>query len=153
MAPASYGAALRVLAATLALAATGCAGERPTLPSSVTVGSGAATIRPVEPAAAGAAPHIVAARFSSLDVALGERWTGDIVTSTDAIAVDLRTNLFDIVARRVARGRFHFDVRVYDLPAFLVRPYALHVVARAASGRETTLMVPFRIAGRDLSKG
>jgi len=141
---------VRTLVASFALLAAGCVGERPPLPASVTVGTGFAAPRPVENTS-GAAPQIVAARFSSLDVPLGAPWSGDIVTSTDATAVDLRTNLFDIVARRIAAGRFHFDVRVYDLPAFLVRPYALHVVARAAGGRETTLMVPFRIAGRDLS--
>ncbi len=75
-------------------------------------------------------------------------WSGDIVASTNARSVVLHTNLFDIVAKRVAAGRFHFDVRVYDLPAFLVRPYTLHVVVRSDAGRETTILVPFRVGGR-----
>ncbi len=79
---------------------------------------------------------------------LGDLWSGDIVASTNAASVILHTNLFDIAAKRVAVGRFHFDVRVYDLPAFLVRPYALHVVARSVTGRESTMLVPFRIGGR-----
>lgn len=60
----------------------------------------------------------------------------------------MKTNLFDFDMPRSAPGRFHFAIHMLDLPAFLVRPYALHVVAHDAAGRETTVLVPFRIHGR-----
>jgi hypothetical protein len=150
-AAASYGRRALAVATlgTIASLASGCSGEKPPLPPNVVVASHVPATWPT-PQARGQSddPTIVAARFSSLDVPLGDRWSGDIVASTNARSVVLHTNLFDIAAKRVAAGRFHFDVRVYDLPAFLVRPYALHMVARNAAGRETTLLVPFRIGGR-----
>ena len=150
-AAASYGRRAVSLATILALAtlAVGCSGEKPPLPPSVVVTSRVPTTWPTPQARAQSDdPTIVAARFSSLDVPLGDLWSGDIVASTNAATVVLHTNLFDIAAKRVAAGRFHYEVRVYDLPAFLVRPYALHVIARTVSGREAIMLVPFRIGGR-----
>lgn len=150
-AAASYGRralALATLGATASLA-SGCSGEKQPLPPNVIVASHVPAIWPTpQPRGRSDDPTIVAARFSSLDVPLGNLWSGDIVASTNARSVVLHTNLFDIAAKRVAAGRFHFDVRVYDLPAFLVRPYTLHVVVRSDAGRETTMLVPFRVGGR-----
>lgn len=138
-----------MLVATCALVLVACSGERPDVPSNVVVAdrvpSGFATPRAT---ASDVEPAIVAARFSTLDVALGELWHGEVVTSTNVRNVALRTNLFDVAASRVAPGRFRFLVRVYDLPSFLVRPYVLHLVASTAAGGEASLAVPFRIAGR-----
>lgn len=135
--------------ASIATFVAGCSGEKPPMPPSVVVASRVPATWPTPQARArNEDPTIVAARFSSLDIPLGDMWSGDVITSTNTQGVVLHTNLFDIAAKRVAVGRFHFDVRVYDLPAFLVRPYALHVVARSDAGRETTMLVPFRIGGR-----
>jgi hypothetical protein len=103
------------------------------------------------PAKPAADPTIVGARFSSLDVELGSDWDGDIVTSANVVTVTLHTNLFDIAATRTAPGRFHFLEHVIDDPAFIVRPYALEVVARDERGIATKLIVPFRLRGHGVS--
>ena len=91
------------------------------------------------------------ARFSSLDIELGQDWDGDIVTSTSVSRVVLHTTLFDIAANRTAPGRFHFLQHVIDDPAFIVRPYLLNIIATDADGRTTTLTVPFRMRGHGVS--
>ncbi len=137
------------VAAVALLGLAGCGGDPPGVPANVTLAAPRAAALPTPPARTLAdTAQIVAARFSALDVPLGTTWRGDVVVSTNVSHVALRTNLFDVAARRVAAGRFRFAVRVYDLPAFLVRPYALKIVASTAAGRETTLVVPFRIVGR-----
>lgn len=99
----------------------------------------------------GTDPTIVGARFSSLDVELGQDWDGDIVTSRDVAGVDLHTNLFDIAASRTSPGHFHFLQHVIDDPAFIVRPYALEVIAKTGDGRASKLIVPFRLRGHGVS--
>lgn len=91
------------------------------------------------------------ARFSSLDIELGQDWDGDIVTSRGVAHVVLHTTLFDIAANRTAPGRFHFLQHVIDDPAFIVRPYLLNIIATDAKGRTTTLAVPFRMRGHGVS--
>ena len=97
---------------------------------------------------AGADPTIVGARFSSLDVAIGKDWDGDVVTSRDVTKVVLHTNLFDIGTIRTSPGRFHFVQHIIDDPAFIVRAYPLEVTATGAGGRTTKIAVPFRLRGR-----
>jgi len=101
----------------------------------------------------GADPSIVGARFSSLDVELGQDWDGDVVTSTGVATVVLHTNLFDIAATQTAPGRFHFLEHVIDDPAFIVRPYAVDIIATDAAGRTAKLIVPFRLRGHGVAAG
>jgi hypothetical protein len=96
-------------------------------------------------------PTIVGARFSSLDVELGQDWDGDVVTSRDVASVDLHTNLFDIALARTAPGRFHFLQHVIDDPAFIVRPYALEIIAKRERGDFVKLVVPFRLRGHGVA--
>ena len=94
----------------------------------------------------GAEPRIIGARFSSVDIELGQDWDGDIVT-TGVAKVVLHTNLFDIGTTQTAPGRFHFLQHVIDDPAFIVRPYSLEVTAFGADGKVAKLLVPFRLRG------
>lgn len=147
---ASYAGLVSLVAfATVASALAGCSEERPRKPDAVFVGAGFPRNwpQPKRSTLAGE-PQIQAMRFSTLDIALGSQWTGDAIASPDTTSVHVRTNLFDFTMPQIAPGRFHFAIQMLDLPAFLVRPYALHVVAIDATGRESTLLVPFRIHGR-----
>jgi hypothetical protein len=127
------------------LAACGFAPAR--VPSNAVIAASVPHAWEAVPPQAGANPTLVGVRFSSLDVELGDTWDGDIVTSTDVTGVVLHTTLFDIVARRTAPGRFRFVQYVIDDPAFIVRPYALDIIATGASGRSASLIVPFRLRG------
>lgn len=141
--------AFAVTFATIAIALVGCSEERPERPKVVSVGERLPPNWPLPQRARPApGPQIEALRFSSLDVALGSRWDGDAVVSLDTTSVHVKTNLFDFSMPQTSPGRFHFAVDLLDVPAFLVRPYALHVIARNRGGAEATLLVPFRIHGR-----
>ena len=90
-------------------------------------------------------------RFSSLDVALGTDWNGDFLTSTNTASIEvLGTNLFSFSVPKTGAGAFHFNFHVIDVPAFFVRPYSLHVIARNTAGVQSEIDVPFRISGRRL---
>jgi hypothetical protein len=119
-------------------------------PNAIVAASVPASWKPVRGYPA-SAPTIVGARFSSLDVELGQDWDGDVVTSTDVVRLILHTNLFDIEATRSAPGRFHFFQHVIDDPAFIVRPYALEVTATSESGLITKLIVPFTLRGHGVT--
>lgn len=137
------------MVATVTVALGGCSEEHPPRPSAVSVGARVPSQWPSPLRAERArGPQIEAMRFSTLDLALGSRWNGDAVATLDVTSVHVKTNLFDFSMPQTSPGRFHFAVDMLDLPAFLVRPYALHVVARNRDGRESTLLVPFRIRGR-----
>ncbi len=139
----------RAVALLCAFGFVGCSEERPNRPAIVSVGATVPHDWPTPAARPGSAgPTIEAMRFSTLDIALGSEWNGDAIASPETERIDVRTNLFDFTMPRIASGRFRFAIHMLDLPAFLVRPYALHVVARDGAGRETTLLVPFRIHGR-----
>ena len=121
------------------------------MPSNAVIGAKIPASWSVPAAVTGADPTIVGARFSSLDVELGQNWDGDVVTSRDVDRVVLHTNLFDIAATRTTPGHFHFLQHVIDDPAFIVRPYALEVIATNAVGGESKLVVPFRLRGHGVS--
>ena len=87
-------------------------------------------------------------RFSSIDVRPGTVWDGDIVTSTNTASLEFQTNLFDFSAPRSQLGRFHFTLRLVDVPAQMVRPYTLRVIARNTAGDVSQVDVPFRISAR-----
>jgi hypothetical protein len=135
----SYSICLGVLA--------GCAFAPATVPANAVVAARVPASWSPAPANPNADPTIVGARFSSLDVELGQDWDGDVVTSRDVASVDLHTNLFDIALARTAPGRFHFLQHVIDDPAFIVRPYALEIIAKRERGDFVKLVVPFRLRG------
>ncbi len=140
---------LLLLGTAVGLVLGGCSEERPPVPAAVFVGTSLPRNWPAPSAAMRqGAPQIRALRFSTLDVALGSEWTGDAVASLETTRIDVKTNLFDFTMPQTAPGRFHFAMHMLDLPAFLVRPYALHVIARGPNGHQTTMVVPFRIHGR-----
>ncbi len=98
--------------------------------------------------AVAAPPEIQALRFSSIDVRPGTVWNGDVVTSTNTASLEFQTNLFDFSAPRSRPGRFHFNLRLVDVPALFIRPYVLHVIARNTAGDVQQIDVPFRISAR-----
>ena len=88
-------------------------------------------------------------RFSTLDVVLGSDWNGDFMASTNTASIEvLGTNLFSFSVPKTGVGAFHFNFHVIDVPAFFVRPYSLHVIARNTAGVQSEIDVPFRISGR-----
>lgn len=102
-------------------------------------------------AAVGAPAEIQALRFSSLDARPGTVWDGDILTSTNTASLEVTTNLFDFSAPRTRPGRFHFTFRLVDVPAGMIRPYTLHVIARNTAGEAAQIDVPFRFSGRHVA--
>ncbi|MBV8530453.1 MAG: hypothetical protein JO104_03975, partial [Candidatus Eremiobacteraeota bacterium] len=97
-----------VLALTVLLSA--CASRLPDTPSNVAVGLASLPTPRVQPN--GAAPRILAMRFSSLDVRRGERWSGAFVTGTNVASIEVRTNLFSINVPHRSPGRFSFTLNV-----------------------------------------
>jgi hypothetical protein len=133
----------------LALGAlSACGAPAPDRPALVAQGASVPAGWPSPRPGAATLPEIQAMRFSSLDVKLGQDWTGEIVATEDTSDVELATNLYWIHVPRTAPGRFAFRLHVYDLPAFLIRGYDLHVIAHGPNGEETQTTVPFRIRGR-----
>jgi cytochrome oxidase Cu insertion factor (SCO1/SenC/PrrC family) len=142
---------VRLTAALIvAFVLAGCAQDLPPKPQMVVVGSHVPPNWPrPHSAAVTAPPEIQSMRFSSLDAPLGSVWDGDIVTSTNTATLEFATNLFDVSASRSQPGHFHFSFRLVDVPALLVRPYILHVIARNAAGEALQIDVPFHIRGRN----
>jgi len=136
-----------------ALALASCAPSLPTRPSFVSTGrENPAGWPSPRPALAGDPPQILALRFSALDVALGNDWSGEAVTSSNTASVDFVTNLFDSRLTKVGPGRFSFNFHLLDAPPFFVRTYGLRVIARSANGRVSETLVPFRIRGRAVDR-
>lgn len=121
-----------------------CASRPVAVPSNVALGTGPALRSPAA-AANDAAPHILALRFSALQVRRGQTWSGTIVASTNVASVEVRTNLFSIDVPRRSYGVFRFRLRVFDVPPIFVRAYRLRVIARNAAGLSTEEDLPFRI--------
>jgi hypothetical protein len=116
------------------------------MPDNVSAGPTLPAGWPAPPRASGdAAPSIVAAHFSSLNVKRGEMWSGTFVTGTNTASLEVRTNLFSIDVPRTAFGRFAFETDVFDTPSIFVRPYRLRVIARNTAGQETEEDLPFEI--------
>jgi cytochrome oxidase Cu insertion factor (SCO1/SenC/PrrC family) len=139
---------MTALIASLVLA--GCVQALPPKPNSLFIAAETPKNWPApQRASIAARPAIQALRFSSLNVRAGTDWDGDVVTSTNTASLEIGTNLFDFSAPRQQPGRFHFHFHVIDLPALMVRPYTLHVIARNTAGDESEVDVPFRISGRN----
>jgi hypothetical protein len=121
-----------------------CAGPTANAPPNLTVGPPTALPTPIvaEPESS---PVIQAIHLSSIDVARGSTWSGQIVTSTNVASVEVRTNLFSIDVPRRTFGRFAFSTDIVELPSIFIRPYALRVIARTAGDRESEEDVPFRL--------
>jgi hypothetical protein len=134
------------LLGSLLLAA--CSPEQADRPALVVVGAAVPAGWPSPRPGPDALPEIQAIRFSSLDVALGGDWSGEVVASADTSDVELATNLYWIHIPRTSPGRFAFRLHLLDLPPFLIRGYDLHVIAHGPGGRSTRTTVPFRIRGR-----
>lgn len=100
-------------------------------------------------AEAAAPPQIQAMRFSSLDVKLGNDWSGEFVASSNTASIEVATNLFSFSVPRPRTGDFRFRFHLLDVPAFFVRAYPLRVIARNTAGAQTVEVVPFRIEGRE----
>jgi hypothetical protein len=120
-----------------------CASHPSDPPPNAGVGPRALPSPPVRPN--NAPPHILAMRFSSLDVRRGERWSGAFVTGTNVASLEVRTNLFSINVPKRTPGRFSFDLNVLDTPPIFVRSYRLRVIARNSPGQAYEEDLPFRI--------
>lgn len=112
-------------------------------PANFAVGSTALPSPRIEPN--DAPPRILGMRFSSLDIARGQRWSGAMVTGTNVASVEVRTNLFSINVPKRAPGRFRFTLKVFDTPPIFVRSYSLRVIARNSAGMQYEEDLPFRI--------
>ena len=135
---------LRAIALSALVGAAGCASQPAAVPANVTIGAPAQL--PVPPVAGNnAPPHILAMRFSSLDVTRGGTWAGQIVTGTNVASVEVRTNLFSIDVPRTAFGRFAYSLDVLDAPPIFVRAYRLRVLARNSAGVVAEEDLPFHI--------
>ena len=145
----SYTATVSVTVLALAGLA-GCSQDVAERPAPLTVGGPLPQAWP-SPRPGPGEPQIQAMHFSSLDVGLGQDWSGQIVATADTSDVELATNLYWIHVPRSAPGRFAFTLHLFDVPAFLIRSYDLHVIAHGPNGRETQTTVPFRIRGRSSS--
>ncbi|MGA3037724.1 MAG: hypothetical protein ABSE64_09610 [Vulcanimicrobiaceae bacterium] len=99
-------------------------------------------------AAPDALPQIQAVRFSSLDVALGNDWSGEIIASSNTASLEITTNLFAFSVPRPKVGHFAFALHMIDVPPFFVRAYPLRIIARNAAGVKVEEDAPFRIRGR-----
>jgi hypothetical protein len=130
------------ICATLGTAA--CVSRLPSVPGNVAVGAPVRLPSPLN-ATDVAAPRILAMRFSSLDVARGSAWSGQMVTATNVASVEVRTNLFSIDVPRTSFGRFAYSLDVLDVPPIFVRSYRLRVLARNSAGRVYEEDLPFRI--------
>ncbi|MBD5657010.1 MAG: hypothetical protein IAI50_17800 [Candidatus Eremiobacteraeota bacterium] len=129
--------------------ATGCSSRLPSNYENVLVAATLPAAWTTPRAAAGLAPPaILAMRFSSLFVPRGSDWNGDIVATSNTTSVELFTNLYSFDVPKTGTGRFKFSVHLFDVPAFLVRPYVLHVIARNVAGVRVDTSVPFEIGGR-----
>jgi hypothetical protein len=138
-------ALVRTIACATCLAVSGCASAAIHVPQNVTVGADRGRT-PAPPVRASAAlPAIVAIHFDSLEIARPSTWSGSIVASTNTASVEIRTNLFSIVANRKGFGRFAFAVDVYDLPSIFLRDYRLRVIARNAAGAVAEEDLPLRL--------
>jgi hypothetical protein len=136
--------------AVCAFVASGCAPAPKTVPQNVYVGDtfpGSWPTPRAEPL--DARPEIQAMRFSTLNAALGTDWNGDFRASTNTASIEvLGTNLFSFSVPKTGVGAFHFNFHIIDVPAFFIRPYSLHVIARNTAGVKSEIDVPFRISGR-----
>jgi hypothetical protein len=132
-----------------ALAASACASARAGPAMNTTVGTDLPVAWPTPRIAAPQAlPQIQAMHFSSLDVRLGNDWSGDFVASSNTASIEVATNLFSFSVPRPRIGAFRFRVHLLDVPPFFVRAYPLRVIARNAAGDQSVSVVPFRISPR-----
>jgi hypothetical protein len=76
----------------------------------------------------------------------GREWRGVIVTSTNVMSVEIRTESFTFVAQREHPGFFRFSQEVLDMVPEYRRRYTLSVIARNSSGAEDTWLVPIVIS-------
>lgn len=129
----------------------GCApAPPPAVPPNVTVGERVPAAWPTPRISAMNAPaEIQAMRFSSLDVALGNDWSGEFVASTSTASIEVATNQFGFSVPRPHTGDFRFRFHLLDVPPFFVRAYPLRIIARNSAGLETVVVLPFRIRGRE----
>lgn len=123
----------------------GCSSAAGPIPASVMVGGSPPPVHRVLQRANDAPPEINWVWFDSLDVARGRQWRGQIQTTSNVASVEVRSNLFSIVARRADFGRFSFATDVFDVPSIFIRAYKLRVIARNTAGVEAEVDVPFRI--------
>jgi hypothetical protein len=131
------------------IATSGCASGAPRVPSNVIVAPQAPAAWPTPIVAApNALPQIQAVRFSSLDVALGNDWSGEIVASSNTASIEIFTNLFDFSVPRPTVGHFAFSFHMLDVPPFFIRAYPLRIIARNTAGVKVEEIAPFRIRGR-----
>jgi hypothetical protein len=139
-------------ALSIAVAAlVSCASGQPAIPPNTYVGErvppGAwPTPRPV---LVTAPAEIQAMHFSSLDVKLGNDWSGEFVANTSTASIEIATTEFDLSVPRPRMGYFRFRLHLLDAPPFFVRAYQMRVIARNTAGHQTMSVLPFRIRGRD----
>jgi hypothetical protein len=135
--------------ALAALAPSACASSRPQLPANASVGGVRPAAWPTPRITPPQAPaQIQAMHFSSLDVRLGNDWSGEFVASSNTASLEVATNLFTFSVPRPRIGDFRFHLHLVDVPPFYVRAYPLRVIARNTAGDQTVQVVPFRISPR-----
>jgi hypothetical protein len=92
-----------------------------------------------------AAPQIDEIWLSTLELARGSTWAGEVATPTNVASVEVRTDSFSFSVPRIKPGLFAFSYEIPDLPPYLRRPFVLHVVARNAAGDQLDEPLPIEI--------
>ena len=72
-------------------------------------------------------------------------WRGRIVTSTNVMSVEVRTESFTFVAQRERPGIYTFSQEILDIVPQYRRPYVLNVIARNERGAMDAWLVPITI--------
>ena len=137
---------LRRVVTAIALVAL-CACEE--TPAGTLVDAKAATIAPnpwPTPAVAppDAPPRILALWLNETSIPSGSDWLGRAITTSNVASLEVRTESFSFVARRVAFGDFRFEQHVLDMVPYYKRDYLLQVIARNTAGQTDVRLVPIR---------
>lgn len=97
-------------------------------------------------ASAASQPRIEALWMNETTIRTGSVWSGRLVTSTNVMSVEVRTESFTFVAQRVRPGVFTFSEDILDMVPQYRRPYTLQVIARTQRGAADTWLVPIVIS-------
>ncbi len=79
-------------------------------------------------------------------IRIGKQWRGTIVTSTNVMSVEVRTESFTFNAQRERPGLFRFSQEILDMVPQYRRGYTLSVIARNANGDSDTWLVPIVVS-------
>lgn len=91
-------------------------------------------------------PRIEALWMNETTIRTGSVWSGRLVTSTNVVSVEIRTESFTFVAQRVRPGVFTFSQDILDMVPQYRRPYTLQIIARNGAKAADTWLVPIVVS-------